>query len=826
MESHHDASPPAHQAVMKHACTSCSRRKIRCDRRQPCTNCVSHAKISARKAGSKDKNKNTAAAIDCVYDDPPPVQRYRRRAMPRPSAPADDLVGRLRVYEDLLQKNNIALPDMFPKARLASQNVDAQSITSDTDAADRLWIASPWESRMPQPTTSASASAAETPSSAADTLAFSEVAAETGSLPSASNGEELADDELDLWQSLAPELRNLPVSSVFARRFFGYKPGASSLHPTASITAGLLGVPGPAEPVQHPDPRIILRLWQVFIDNVNPIIRIVHVPTTSQQVLDASWDAAHAPPAIGALLFSIYALSLTSLSAADFAGIFPAGNDIDAPVPDKSELLARYRTGAMQCLVAAGLLTTRRVDVLRAFTLLILAEPDSELASSLASLAVHLGLKMGLHREPSCAQSPSSVPGLSFFEREMRVRLWWQIRGINTRMRQAVNLSLGHSQGNTTGSDGDSGTKQSSGSYITCGMQPASEVIEIRLPLNVNDADLHPDMTSPPVEHTGPTEMMYVRMKYETALWMRSFAQKRFISATATGREPDHVYRSQVLPALKYEAINDLEKMYTDGCLRHCDARIPLHAVTAHMARMAVAQLRFQAYHPRVTAVSFPESPEVSLFTRQNSDTVFKHALDILETCFTCRHVSNVGRSFVAFQLLADIVMRVVMDALVYVVCMLRVRTGHARKSARSDELSQISTAWRLIEIFYDEYGEDMAAAIDDYQQYLSQGPENRTRNEEELEEERRLATGAAFVTALTDLVLQSWGVRLNNATLGESIQEPAYISRLQEQRQKQQAYLEGNNTSLLPDHMDSTALVFQEEQFMDWGHWNNLIQI
>lgn len=200
---------------MKHACTSCSRRKIRCDRRQPCTNCVSHARISARKAGSKDKNKNTAAATDCVYDDPPPVQRYRRRAMPRPSALADDLVGRLRVYEDLLQKNNIALPDMFPKAGLASQNIDARSITSDTDAADRLWIASPWESRMPQPTTSAPASAAETPSSAADTLAFSEAAAETGSFPSASNGEELADDELDLWQSLAPEVSSR-TSTAFA----------------------------------------------------------------------------------------------------------------------------------------------------------------------------------------------------------------------------------------------------------------------------------------------------------------------------------------------------------------------------------------------------------------------------------------------------------------------------------------------------------------------------------------------------------------------------------------------------------------------------------
>ena len=206
MEPARDAAPPAHQAVMKHACTSCSRRKIRCDRRQPCTNCVSHARITARKA--RNNNKNLSAAVDCVYVDPPPVQRHRRRAMPRPSAPAGGLVDRLRVYEDLLQKNNITPPDMLPTAGIASQNEESRSVSSDIDAAERLWIASPWESRMPRSATSASASAsaAETPSSAADTLASSEVATETGSLPCASSGEEFADDELDLWQSLAPEV--------------------------------------------------------------------------------------------------------------------------------------------------------------------------------------------------------------------------------------------------------------------------------------------------------------------------------------------------------------------------------------------------------------------------------------------------------------------------------------------------------------------------------------------------------------------------------------------------------------------------------------------
>lgn len=37
----------------------------------------------------------------------------------------------------------------------------------------------------------------------------------------------------------------------------------------------------------HPDSLIIFRLWQIFLDNVNPLIKLMHAPTTQRRLLDA-----------------------------------------------------------------------------------------------------------------------------------------------------------------------------------------------------------------------------------------------------------------------------------------------------------------------------------------------------------------------------------------------------------------------------------------------------------------------------------------------------------------------------------------------------------
>src|SRR5690242_21633761 len=64
------------------ACVLCQQRKVKCDRKFPCNNCVK-------------------AKVTCV----PAQQMPRRRKRPT----EQELIDRLRKYEELLKKNNIAI---------------------------------------------------------------------------------------------------------------------------------------------------------------------------------------------------------------------------------------------------------------------------------------------------------------------------------------------------------------------------------------------------------------------------------------------------------------------------------------------------------------------------------------------------------------------------------------------------------------------------------------------------------------------------------------------------------------------------------------------
>ena len=56
----------------------------------------------------------------------------------------------------------------------------------------------------------------------------------------------------------------------------------------------------------HPKPLIIFRLWQVFLDNINPLTKLIHAPTTQQRLLEASANLENISREWEALLFAIY----------------------------------------------------------------------------------------------------------------------------------------------------------------------------------------------------------------------------------------------------------------------------------------------------------------------------------------------------------------------------------------------------------------------------------------------------------------------------------------------------------------------------------------
>lgn len=56
----------------------------------------------------------------------------------------------------------------------------------------------------------------------------------------------------------------------------------------------------------HPSPTGAFRLWQAFVDNVDPLVKITHTPTVQSRLVQASLDAETIEPSFEALMFAIY----------------------------------------------------------------------------------------------------------------------------------------------------------------------------------------------------------------------------------------------------------------------------------------------------------------------------------------------------------------------------------------------------------------------------------------------------------------------------------------------------------------------------------------
>lgn len=110
----------------------------------------------------------------------------------------------------------------------------------------------------------------------------------------------------------------------------------------------------------HPEPKHVFKLWQTFTEKVNPLTKIIHTPSLQQRILEVSWNLEAVTKPLEAIMFGVYALAVVSMKGSECVETFGE---------TKSVLLNRYRSGAAQALIAAGLHTTRDLEVLQALIL-------------------------------------------------------------------------------------------------------------------------------------------------------------------------------------------------------------------------------------------------------------------------------------------------------------------------------------------------------------------------------------------------------------------------------------------------------------------------
>lgn len=113
---------------------------------------------------------------------------------------------------------------------------------------------------------------------------------------------------------------------------------------------------------RHPDQATIFKLWQVYLDNINPLLKVTHTPTLQSRIVTAATNVSAASPALTALMFSIYCVAVLSLREVDCQQLFGSTRHV---------LLTDYQLSCQQALANCGVLKTNDRECLTAFYLYI-----------------------------------------------------------------------------------------------------------------------------------------------------------------------------------------------------------------------------------------------------------------------------------------------------------------------------------------------------------------------------------------------------------------------------------------------------------------------
>jgi hypothetical protein len=320
----------------------------------------------------------------------------------------------------------------------------------------------------------------------------------------------------------------------------------------------VLGPKPPRNARSHPPTEHIYQLWEAFLDNVNPLSKLVHVPSLQPAIEKAISNIDCIPKGFEALLFAIYSIAVLSL---------PDDECREKLGESRAILLPRYVRATRTALTRAGFMSSTSIVTLQALVLHIFSIRDvfePRAVWSLTGVAIRVAEGMGMRVD-------GTLLGLSPFETEIRRRIWWQLQMHDFRAAELCG------QAKFRNFELDETTPKK--------------------PANVNDEDLNPAMSQAVIESTRPTEMMYCMLRSDLASF--AAAQKAKMNTSAKTTIITEEFSAMDDLKLKDSFIKELEDMIETRYLRFCDPSQPLQLLTLLGGRLSINLIRFIAHHPR-----------------------------------------------------------------------------------------------------------------------------------------------------------------------------------------------------------------------------------
>ncbi|KAK3368549.1 fungal-specific transcription factor domain-containing protein [Podospora didyma] len=325
----------------------------------------------------------------------------------------------------------------------------------------------------------------------------------------------------------------------------------------------------------RPLPSQIPFLVNVFAENINCIIGVVHIPSINKMVRSLRGSSVSSlTPANEALMFSLYYAAIVSMDDEEVVANFGS---------TKPELSLKYRLGLEYALAKADFLNIPDLVLVQAFGIfvaLIRLHDSPRFVWMMTGLVIRMGQALGLQRDGS------HFKGLTPFEIQMRRRIWWALCMLDIRAAE------------------DQGTDFT----ITTGS------FDTKLPLNISDDVLGPETKEMPPEEQSLTDMTLAVVNCRMGEVVRRLM--------ALGANPDAPPCIEDQSRLINELYENLEQHYLQY---KPDTSNMMPWVAICVARLLTSKMTLLVYLPMLF------SPSSEGFTDEIRDKLLVCALEIAE---------------------------------------------------------------------------------------------------------------------------------------------------------------------------------------------------
>lgn len=346
----------------------------------------------------------------------------------------------------------------------------------------------------------------------------------------------------------------------------------------------------PESPPREEDltPKRLWAMWQHYTSNVDPLLKIVHIPAVQHLFLSTDEEAKHVSAAAESLKFAISFAAAASLETPPGDATSCANNHV---------LLHTYATRLEASLAKAQFMKEPTIAAVQALTIYLITGQrflESTYVWSLLAILVRVATKLKLNQDPE-------NQGLSFLDCEYRRRLWWHICTLDARIAE-----LNHSD------------------PLIYERKCTS-----RFPISIQDSDLDSVQDIDPkrsaTQHSP--DMFSNLLRFEITYYMRTILfSEDFMEENGW----------PILPVDgKLSVIEYLEKVLEDKYYRTCDCKTSTCRLAIASSRITVARLKLS---------TLLGEQGVSPLSKDEMDEVLAASAIVLENLRTLRDDPSLSR--------------------------------------------------------------------------------------------------------------------------------------------------------------------------------------